>query len=688
MSRRVNRLATQPTHNDAMAAQAQREPEPARQNGVARPAAGDPGSIATHYDRDPKRSLPALSGAWPAVAVLDRRDPTRRLMAVQVRPSLPLRARIVDAQEGATPPNLMMPIADGPGLDAAGQAAWFVVCPAPPGASLAAASGAWREQEIIGSLLIPAAAALKELEKRGFTHRAIRPDNLFRAGPGQPVTLGPFWAAPPGTGQPAAADPPFLGWCRPPRQGDGTIADDVYALGFTMLALWLGRMPLAGLDPAEILRRAFSLGSFASLLAGVPALPAVLGNLLRGMLAEDPDQRPPPALLMEPMRAVTRRGTARPTRRAARSIEVGAHVAWTAREVAYAVATEPQAAWAMLRSGAVDRWIRRELNDPTLGAKLEEIRVRHSVEAETPQLASFMLMRAVAALEPLAPMVWRGEAFWPDGFGTALAAADAPTIGVLREIVEQAVFALWASNHSHRKDSSVLRLLSAEWLSMLAIRGAAGGLRRLLYALNPRLACASPLLGGRPVLRLDELLPALEAASGRANRGEPPLDPDIVAFVAAHSDAPTRAGLVGLNSLAGEAERPLMLRLLAHLQTRFELGPLPGLALWLHESGVTGMDRWRSRSTRTALGRRVATLVAAGHVTALLTAVEDPTALAADAAGAHLAAQRIAELQQRLESSAQNAAKRAEDARRLAHDLASGTGLLAMLSATLRLAFG
>ena len=682
---RLNALATRPTHYVLMAAQAKRDPEPARQDGARQ----DGGSaIAVHYERDHKRQVPALGGGWPAFAVFDRREPGRRLMAVQVRPAMPLRARIVDAREAAPVPNVLLPLADGAGTDLAGQGGWFVICPAPPGPALTLAAGPWREQEIIGSVLLPAAAALLELEKRGFTHRAIRPDNLFRAGPGHPVTLGPFWMAPPGTGQPPAADPPFLGWCKTPRQGDGRIADDVYALGVTMLALWLGQMPLGGLDAQEILRRGLSLGSLASLLAGAPAVPTILGNLLRGMLAEDPDHRPSPALLMEPIRAAARRNIARPQRRAQRPIEVGGNSAWTARELAYALAAEPQAAWTMLRTGTIDRWLRRELNDPTLGGKLEEVRARHGADAETPHLAPFMLMRAVAALEPLAPVIWRGDALWPDGFATALAAADAAAAVTLREIVEHDVFAQWANSHPHRTDGPALRQLTTEWLALLMTRGVMGGLRRLLYALNPRLACASPLLAGRPVLRIGDVLPALEAASGRADRRVPPLDADIVAYVAAHSDAALRTDLAGLITLAGEAERPLMLRMFTRLQTRLELGPLPGLAAWIHESGLTGLDRWRSRTTKAALARRVATLVSAGQLAPLSGAVEDPVAFLADAAGARLAAEKIARLQQKLHDSEQNAAKRIHDARRLAHDLAAGTGLLAMLGATLRQALG
>jgi hypothetical protein len=660
-----------------MAAQAQQD--------IAKPG----GTIAGFYQRDAQRVVPALSEGWPAFAVTDRRDPRRPLMAVRVRPGLPPRARALDTAADMPAPHVLMPIADGPGVDLSGQQGWFIISPAPPGQSISLAAGAWREQELISCVLLPAAAALEALRERGLTHRAIRPDNLFRAAAGQTVTLGPFWAAPPGTGQPTVADPPFLGWCRPCCQGDGTIADDVFALGVTLLALSMGRWPLAGLDPQEIVHRSLAQGSFAALTAGYAALPSYLGDLLRGMLAEDPDHRPSPALLLDPLRAAARRTTTRPPRRAQRELEVGRTVAWTARELAFALATQPDVAGTLLRNGVVDRWLRRALNDPSLAGKLEEnyARLAAGLGPGSALLAPMLLMRAVATIEPLAPIVWRGEGLWPDGLGPAMVAADAPMAASLREIVEADVLTSWITNHPRRTDAAALQQMARDWSLWLGTRGASGGVNRLLYGLNPLLSCASPLLGGRPVLRLAELLPALEAASAKADRHQPPIDGHIVAFIAARAEQAMRAELSGLSSFTTESERPLVLRLFSRLQSRLDSGPLPGLAAWLHESGFTGVNRWRSRSTRATLGKRVTALVAAGQLGPLLAAVEDGGAFAADAAGAASAAARMEGLKQRIDESEKHAPQRLAEARRLAHDIAAGAGLLALMGATLKLAF-
>jgi hypothetical protein len=90
------------------------------------------------------------------------------------------------------------------------------------------------------------------------------------------------------------------------------------------------------------------------------------------MLAEDPEHRPAPLLLADTEVARSRRVAARPPQRAQRPIEVGYQSAWTARTLAYAIAVEPDAGLAALRSGEIDRWIRRSLGDSALAGRLDE----------------------------------------------------------------------------------------------------------------------------------------------------------------------------------------------------------------------------------------------------------------------------------------------------------------------------
>ena len=254
--------------------------------------------ITGRYAVDPARPIAGAGGGLPAFAATDRHG-LSGLMAVQAARARPARAQVLRALAGLTE-GVLGPLAHGIGSAGdAGEEAYYVICPVPPGPAVGAVPRAWGEAELIECLLRPAAQALDRLNARGVTHRAIRPDNVFQSAPGRPVTLGQGWAAPPASLQPALFEPPYSAMCLPCARGEGSIADDVYALGALMVVLALGLIPLAGLDPVGVVRRKLELGSFAA-LAGEAHLPSAIADLARGMLAEEPEHPPAPSHLLIP----------------------------------------------------------------------------------------------------------------------------------------------------------------------------------------------------------------------------------------------------------------------------------------------------------------------------------------------------------------------------------------------------
>jgi hypothetical protein len=384
-------------------------------------------------------------GGLPAFAVVDRVSARTDLIAIQVQRPFPARPRVVQALT-APIDGMLAPIAYGSVGDSC-----YAVATAPSGPNLLARQGPWSEFELLECVLRPIARVLEHLRELGITHRSIRLDNVFQAAPGQPVVLGVCWAAPPAMAQPSLFEPPYSAMCLPVARGDGSIADDVYALGVLLLCLALGRVPLRQLDDTAVLRRKLELGTYAA-LAGDDRLPPIIGDIARGMLAEDPEHRPTPALLLDPASARGRRVAARPPRRAQNAITIAGKDVWDARSLAYMIAIEPEFGMNALRGGSVEQWLRRALGDAPIAARVEEL-VRHRTTDMPMDTASeaALLMRVITVLDPLAPLCWRGVALWPDGIGTALAAAlstNPDVIVRLQDIVAREEIGNWAALRS------------------------------------------------------------------------------------------------------------------------------------------------------------------------------------------------------------------------------------------------
>ena len=654
--------------------------------------------IADAFEVDLTRPLGGAGGGLPAFAVIDRRDGRLGLMAVQCRRGAPPRAAIIGQLLTAPIGGVLSAIAQGPARNSNGVESWFVICQAPPGAALATgadqAPRAWGEQELLEYLLRPAAHALERMRERNITHRAIRPDNIFRAGPTDLAVLGCAWAGAAGEMQPALYEPPYAAMCVPAGRGDGSVADDVYALGVVLVVLASGRVPMLGMSASEIIGRKLDQGSFAA-LAAEERLPPMVADLARGMLAEDPEHRPRPGMRVDPAGARARRVASRPPRRAQRPIEIGTEAAWTARTLAFAIATNSDAGVRALRAGAVDRWIRRSLGDGMLAARLEEVaRLRGAQgDFEDPSDDALLVARAVAILDPLAPLCWGSVAFWPDGLGQMFAEdepAGAVAIEVLGDIVETEAIGVWAGVRQERCDPAPLRGDAHRHRAILRQRGWGGGIDRLRYMLNPLLACRSPLTEGSLVVRIADVLPALDRKSARREgRDDGPIDRDLAAFLAARGEVRIDAELSALSDPRRQAGRDLtILRLLAAVQTQTRGAPVPGLAAWLGERVAPALALFQSRSHRRQREAALSDLVRSGRLSALVGVLDDPEAQADDRRGHAAALARVAQIDRQLAMIAANGPARVAMARRIGQECVGGVGALGLIMAILFVLLG
>ena len=634
--------------------------------------------IAGRFAVDPAQALLDAGGGLPAYLARDRMAADGRRVALAVSRDASPRLRHLKVLNELVD-NLMVPLGHGVApLQAGKGVGYFVICTQAPGPPVSAALNPWPEKVLIDLVLRPAARVLEYLHGRRLTHRAIRPNNVFQAAPGQPVTLGAAWATPPAMHQPAVFESPYSAMCLPSGRGDGSIADDIYALGVLLLTLAAGRVPMPNLDAAAVVRMKLDMGSFAALTRDMP-VSGSLADLLRGMLAEDPEHRLPPGQLLDIASTRGRRLAARPARRSQTALVLNDVAVFDARSLAYALFNDEKKAIQFLRNGLVTQWLRRALGDAGLATQIEDlVRGRMADTKSGLRGDPLLVMQTVSTLNPRMPLCWRGVALFPDALPSVLAEGIASKGGLLataEELLVNDVAGAWAADESRPASSDYTDLVQQRHLLQ---GGGPSGLLRLFYGTNPVLPCRVPAMAAAWVASMADLMGYFESAAG--NAGDSLIDLHIAAFIAARAD---RKVEMMVNALVGSKDagtfRLAELVLLQELQARYHPTAMPGLAQWAVIRLRPDLERWRNKPRREAMQTRLDMLAQGGFLARLLELTGDTTALALDIAGAYRATHEIARIDAEVAAIDRNDRARFANAERFGQVIAGGIGLSALI---------
>jgi hypothetical protein len=395
---------------------------------------------------------------------------------------------------------------------------------------------------------------------------------------------------------------------------------DVYSLGVTLLFLLLGRRPAPELDDEALLVARLAQGSYATLVGREP-IPASLREPLRGMLSDDPDQR----WELEDLEKWLVNRRTRPshphqTQKALRPFNFEGQNFYTCRSLANAIAKQWRSHVMTDRKTELITWIERSLGD---GVR------RDAVERAYEQLSGAGLVgagvgpavfnaRLAMALDPLAPVRYKGFAATIEGIGAALASGfnDAVKVQEFSEIVRAGLPIFWLDLQRYGDRDLVRTAGTFRRLSSYLKDSRPGcGIERCLYELNPGQHCLSPLIEREHVVTIQQFLPALER---NAPREGVPFDRHIAAFVAA------RLGedISGALGLAANRDNPMestigLLALFATLQ--WQLGPatLPGLTKWIASTIQPVVASYRHRSARKRIESDLPNLLKNGSIVGL-----------------------------------------------------------------------
>ncbi len=558
------------------------------------------------------------------------------------------------------------------------------------------------ELELTRVILPSVISALGQLSANRITHRAIRPDNIFYTDETrQGVMLGENASAPAGYNQPVMFETTDFGMAMPEGRGPGTTADDIYALGVTMLMLLLGQNPVADISDHDLIAAKIKEGSYRTLLGGKQVVSA-MREPLRGMLLDDPAKRwnledlemwlnGRRLSLMQPALA----------ERAQRPFYFEKEMYYCCRSFAYGLARNWRAASLMVKQGNIARWVRRSIGDEeraeAVDAALGVAKDRRGeakgsrggakgsrgLHKGGPSADIALVSRVCMALDPAAPIRYKdfSSTFW--GLEQAMAATfhHKDRAQVFAEIILHDLPIFWLQLQKMTEADVAAKTRSFERLAQYLKNPRLGfGIERCLYAFNPTQHCLSPFIEADQVIHISELLPALERAGGSRPEGLP-IDRHIAAFIGARFKESVDRPLSEFANKNNQERSALgLLNVLALLQWRLGPPELPGLAHWVGEHLTPIVASFHNRAERLRLEKDLPNFIAKGDLSELFNFLADSGRRERDQMGFAQASEAYAVAESDIDQLKSGVAD-PERARTAGHRLAVGVTMVLSLAA-------
>lgn len=624
-----------------------------------------------------------------AFACQDKRDPGAYLLAYVCKPELPPRVNVLRSLKGQKIPGVM-PLLDWGVVEwpLAGRQCLIVVYQRPLGGRVMPSFDSeihpLDEHELVKRTMPVMTQALKDLSNLGLTHRSIRPTNLYWMDEKrEQMALGDCVTSPPAFDQPVMFESIEAGMCLPAARGGGSSADDLYALGASILILKLGRNPLKDYDTDRLLMAKIVKGTYA-LLVGEERLPLSMIELLRGLLCDDPSERWTVSELdlwaggrrLSPLQP-------KQDKRAVRGFAFMGEEYNTARELAFVMSKNWDKVAPLVLDGQLEVWLRRGIeNKDAADLVSSAVKTTKLAPANDAKIAEDLLVaRVLMLLDPLAPIRYKHLSAMPAGFGTLLAvimgAKSDPKFFadcILRELPH-----IWVETRPEYDPGFIAIDGMFKEIKAYMQQSALGyGLERVLYDLNEELPCQSPLVADSFVVDIVELLPALEQTAKRVDPRNPPMDRHLAAFIACRFDYNVERQITALNDKTPQNQLLGLLSLLGTVQWRLGPESLPATASWIGAHLQPVIAGFHSRERRRDMEKELPRLVRTGNLPELFAYIDNVEERRRDEDGYMLARAEYAASSQEASEIEQGADRRSDEAQRYGHQAA---GVISMMMA-------
>lgn len=587
------------------------------------------------YVIDGARPLPTLDTASAkAYAVVDRENQGDQLFGLVCSPGIPVRTEMLQRLKDQSIRGLMQVIEwDAIDWPPAGGKTMCIVYERPLGGrvidSVAQGKARIGEYDVVNRLIEPLTSAISSLEAMAQPHRSIRPGNLHFLDQARTIiVLGDCCSGPPGYSQPAIFETIERCTASQSGRGIGASANDIYALGVTIIITLLGYNPGRDKSLGEMLAIKLERGSYAA-ICGNARIPIALVEPLRGMLNDDEPNRWTTEEVRSWLDGRKRTPQQRKGQPKADTPYIFARRPYTSpRALAYAFSCDPEETIRTIKSDEnFDVWLRRSLSNDDLADRVKYVMEQARLASGNPSAdATVVAARICSMLDPKGPIRFQRYAMMPDSLAFALPVEIIVNNNkqMMADLISREVYESWFKVQERMPpDFLIWQRNFVQCKRFLAIREAGYGIERCMYEMNQALACQSPVLKNRFVSTIRELLPALDITATEVDGDVRPLDRHILAFIAARFDEDIQPHLRALGAPDEQRRTIGMLSLLAFIQWKTNVTTLHGLTSWVGGLLQPAINSYHSRTTRKEIEKAIPQLVRQGSLPELFNLIDN-----------------------------------------------------------------
>ncbi|WP_417450543.1 hypothetical protein [Kordiimonas sp.] len=480
------------------------------------------------------------------------------------------------------------------------------------------------------SVVLSALKAVAALHKRGFTHRSLLATNMFFVSDdSEEVCLGECYSAPPGYKVPFALETLEVALAHDTARGNGDASCDFYQLGAALQSLYFGEQLWRGRDRDSMLMARVNQGSFWA-LGGGRDIPGALGTLVRGLMADEIEERWAAEDVLDWFE-----GVGKPKRTSMRAWSMNRPtnfrgVAYVDRRLlADAFARDPREAANFLKSLDFPAWVQLSFRDEILNERLESVlKVAPATGLGGIRPDDYkMVTRVCMFMHPTGPVAYKGYSLMLDGLPSMVADAfardDRDLLGVILEILDERFLNALGEICGERNPGFLKQAREIRpYIALAGSKQLGRGMERVLYGLNPILPCVSQRFSNVWIGSIKQMMRALDRLAGVGGGKNILLDRHVAAFCAAHGTdlerefnklAAAQNDTARFNSLAAE--------FFGNLQQHFKLESLPHLTEKLVDGLQPAVKSLRNRKRRERVQQLLEKVKKGGDISKLTTEV-------------------------------------------------------------------